>query len=78
MIPGETVQLTSTITCPHCGHRQSEQMPTDACVYFYECKGCRALLSPQPGDCCVYCSYADTVCPPKQDGATTCACQERS
>ena len=25
-----------------------ETMPTNACVYFYECKGCGIRLSPKP------------------------------
>ena len=53
------VQLASIITCPACGHRAEEQMPTDACIYFYECKGCRTLLRPLPGHCCVFCSFGD-------------------
>ncbi|MEX1109067.1 MAG: GDCCVxC domain-containing (seleno)protein [Dongiaceae bacterium] len=56
----------STITCPECGHRTLETMPADACQYFYDCTKCGALLKPKPGDCCVFCSYADTPCPPIQ------------
>lgn len=56
----------STITCPNCGHRSLETMPADACQYFYDCKGCGALLKPKAGDCCVYCSYGDVPCPPIQ------------
>ena len=29
-------------------------MPTDACQFFYDCKGCGARLKPKPGDCCVF------------------------
>jgi hypothetical protein len=52
MVPG----LHSEITCPRCGHRKVEPMPTDACQFFYECTGCSSLLRPKPGDCCVFCS----------------------
>lgn len=45
-------ELHSEITCPQCGHRRVEQMPTDACQYFYECEACRTLLRPRAGDCC--------------------------
>jgi hypothetical protein len=38
---------------------------SEACQFFYRCEGCEAVLKPQPGDCCVFCSYADTPCPPK-------------
>jgi hypothetical protein len=56
-----TLTLHSEITCPTCGHRKREKMPTDVCVYFYECEGCGALLRPKAGDCCVFCSYGSVV-----------------
>jgi hypothetical protein len=28
--------------------------------------GCGQRLKPKPGDCCVFCSYGDIVCPPRQ------------
>jgi len=59
-------ELLSEITCPHCGHCKVEQMPTDACQFFYECEGCGTLLKPKPGDCCVFCFYGDVPCPPVQ------------
>ena len=58
--------LEATITCPFCGHHRSETMPTDACLHFYECTACHAMLRPRPGDCCVFCSYASAKCPPRQ------------
>jgi len=42
-------------------------MPTDACQFFYECTGCGALLRPNAGDCCVFCSFGDVPCPPIQE-----------
>ncbi|XTI73700.1 GDCCVxC domain-containing (seleno)protein [Acidithiobacillus sp. AC3] len=60
------ITLQSTITCPVCGHSEIETMPVDSCLYFYECQGCGALLSPKSGDCCVFCSYGTVPCPPKQ------------
>jgi hypothetical protein len=65
--------LQSVITCPHCGHRAEETMPTNACLYFYDCPGCHAPLKPTPGDCCVFCSYGSVPCPPIQLGASCCA-----
>lgn len=32
-------ELRSAITCPRCAHRQVDEMPTDACQFFYECAG---------------------------------------
>jgi hypothetical protein len=63
-------ELLSTLTCPHCGHQKQETMPTDACLYFYECQSCHATLRPKPGDCCVFCSYGSVKCPPIQLGAS--------
>ena len=60
--------LDSIITCPHCGHQATETMPTDACQFFYDCKGCKTRLKPKPGDCCVFCSYGTVPCPPIQAG----------
>ena len=66
------MQLESTITCPHCGRAEVETMPTDACQFYYDCRGCGALLRPNQGDCCVFCSYGDIQCPPIQQGDACC------
>lgn len=63
--------LMSRLTCPHCGHSTTETMPTDACQWFYECEQCHEVLKPQPGDCCVFCSYGSLPCPPMQAGVQT-------
>jgi hypothetical protein len=60
------ITLTSVITCPECGAGAEEEMPTDACIFFYECTGCRKLLRPKAGDCCVFCSFGSVKCPPVQ------------
>ena len=60
--------LHATITCPECGGRARERMPADDCQYFYDCRVCGAALKPRRGDCCVFCSYGDVRCPPKQAG----------
>ncbi|QBQ55137.1 GDCCVxC domain-containing (seleno)protein [Nitrosococcus wardiae] len=60
------IEYQSTLTCPHCGHCETETMAADACQFFYDCKGCDALLRPKEGDCCVFCSYGDIPCPPIQ------------
>jgi hypothetical protein len=62
------MQLESTLQCPACGHRATERMPTDACQFFYDCKGCGQRLKPKPGHCCVFCSYGSVPCPPMQAG----------
>ena len=61
------IELRSTITCPECGHSATEEMPTNACQFFYICGGCGVKLRPNAGDCCVFCSFADVPCPPIQE-----------
>ena len=56
----------SVLTCPHCGFAQREEMPIEACLFFYDCKKCGAQLRPKQGDCCVFCSFGSVPCPPKQ------------
>ena len=60
------MKLLSIITCPHCGFKQEETMPVDACQHFYECPSCKVILKPQGDDCCVFCSYGSNPCPPVQ------------
>ncbi|MFB0952621.1 MAG: GDCCVxC domain-containing (seleno)protein [Rhodospirillales bacterium] len=71
--PKTNITLESEITCPKCGHAEIEMMPTDACQWFYDCKGCKVVLKPKLGDCCVFCSYGTVPCPPIQDGDDCCA-----
>lgn len=58
--------LESTLTCPNCGRTKRESMPVDHCLFFYTCSSCGETLRPLKGDCCVFCSYGDVPCPPKQ------------
>jgi hypothetical protein len=62
----ENVVLESVLTCRHCGFSRQETMATDSCRFFYECSGCKALLRPKPGHCCVFCSFGSVSCPPMQ------------
>lgn len=69
--------LSSELTCPECGHTHAETMPVDACLFFYDCTACGAMLRPKQGDCCVFCSYGSVACPPVQEaeragGARSC------
>jgi len=64
--------LQSTITCPNCGYKKEETMPTDSCQYFYKCENCNEVLKPTLGDCCVFCSYGTVKCPPIQQNKKCC------
>ena len=67
-----TVVLQSVLTCPSCGTARTQTMPTDACQFFYECPGCKTLLRPKRGDCCVFCSFGSVPCPPIQKQRECC------
>lgn len=67
------VQLKSTITCLACGGLSEEVMPTNACQWYYECQHCHAMLTPEKGDCCVFCSYGTVPCPPIQNDDHCCS-----
>ncbi len=66
------MQLISVITCPKCEFQKEEEMPTDACMFFYQCEKCTVLLKPKKNDCCVFCSYGNVKCPPQQVGKDCC------
>lgn len=62
---GEVV-MQSEITCPKCGHKAMEIMPTDVCVIKYNCKKCGEEMRPKEGDCCVFCTHGTHKCPSMQ------------
>ncbi|MGH8155735.1 MAG: GDCCVxC domain-containing (seleno)protein [Rhodanobacteraceae bacterium] len=66
------VVYESVLTCPRCGYAERVRMPGRACIFFHECGNCHALLRPQPGDCCVFCSYGSVPCPPVQRRNARC------
>ncbi|MEK7572037.1 MAG: GDCCVxC domain-containing (seleno)protein [Patescibacteria group bacterium] len=65
----EEIKTKAILTCPMCGAKQEVEMPTNACQHFYRCTKCEQTMKPNEGDCCVFCSYADSKCPPKQKEA---------
>ncbi|MGD9837795.1 MAG: GDCCVxC domain-containing (seleno)protein [Afipia sp.] len=69
---GTSIVREFVIRCPNCGFERVENMPTNACCFFYECKGCGTRLKPKEGDCCVFCSYGSVPCPPVQTGNDSC------
>jgi hypothetical protein len=68
------IQTRSVLTCPVCGFAKEEEMPVDACQWFYECTSCHTVLKPKAGDCCVFCSYGTVPCPPIQLGGKKGCC----
>lgn len=64
------VTRASVLTCPACGVSSPEEMPEDRCVVRYVCAACGEELRPDPGDCCVFCTYGSRPCPPEQAGGS--------
>ena len=60
------ISIQSEITCPKCGHKKMETLPTDVCLIKYNCEKCDTTLFPKEGDCCVFCTYGTHKCPSKQ------------
>ena len=56
------VKKNCVVTCPYCGYKKEEEMPLDACRYFYTCTNCGNVIKPKEGDCCVFCSYGNFPC----------------
>ena len=58
---------TSEITCPKCGHKETEELPTTSCLISYDCKKCGETLVPEGEDCCVFCTHGTHKCPSIQE-----------
>jgi hypothetical protein len=67
-----SITVQSVLTCPKCGFSKTEAMPVDACQIYYECDKCAAVLRPNAGDCCVFCSFGSVPCPPIQQQRGCC------
>jgi len=63
------IETKAILTCPYCKTTYTLEMPTSFCQIMFSCKYCGENLTPREGECCVFCSYADKKCPPKQNGA---------
>ena len=66
VINNTSASLQSEITCPNCGNKKMEALPTDVCLIKYKCANCDTVLFPKEGDCCVFCTYGTHKCPSKQ------------
>ncbi|MCE3278604.1 MAG: hypothetical protein K0S44_795 [Bacteroidetes bacterium] len=62
----KSISTQSEITCPNCGHKKTETLPTEICQLAYTCEKCKTVMHPKEGDCCVFCTYGDHKCPSMQ------------
>lgn len=62
-----SLERYSTVTCPKCDFSKKEEMPDNACAFFYECTNCHTVIRPKNQDCCVFCSYGSVACPSIQE-----------
>ena len=44
------MRYESVLTCPICGFKKAEVMPTDRCVIVYDCEECGGRARPKSGD----------------------------
>jgi hypothetical protein len=47
-------------------HREGRDHANRRLPIFVRVRGLRTMLRPEPGDCCVFCSYGSVPCPPVQ------------
>ena len=57
------IERRSTITCPHCRHRQPLIMPLNTCRVHYQCPNCGAVLRGNGDIGCVFTAYGSVPCP---------------
>ena len=62
----KSLSTQSEITCPNCGHKKTETLPTEICQLAYTCEKCKTVMHPKDGDCCVFCTYGNHKCPSMQ------------
>lgn len=67
IISSTQTSTMSEITCPKCGYKKMEALPTDVCLIKYKCDSCNTVSYSKDGDCCVFCSYGTHKCPSKQE-----------
>jgi hypothetical protein len=61
------VILFSTVHCPLCGHKEKIMMPRYASKSYYQCQRCKIVFEAKGDRCCIFCSYGDVQCPPRQE-----------
>lgn len=63
----ESEIITRThLTRPACGAAEEQEIPAGMCLFFHTCSTCGTRFRPEPGDCCVFCSYGDALCIPRR------------
>ena len=63
----------AVITCPYCKVSKEELMPARYRVDSYLCTACGKMLTPESGECCVFCAFSNTICPPQQEKRNCCS-----
>ncbi len=65
--------LESTLTCPHCKHKETHTLEEKIVPVRYQCGGCHQSPRINAGDCCIYCVFGDYPCLQSQiEGASCC------
>jgi hypothetical protein len=61
------------VTCPHCKKAFIDEMPLNYCARELKCPACSAAIKAKEGECCVFCSHSNVICPPEQEKRDCCS-----
>lgn len=62
----------SILFCPHCEHKETEELYENISPYKCNCKNCKLTISITKGECCIYCKYGDVPCINSQIIGSSC------
>ena len=65
--------LTAILKCPACGFTKEETMPARGVESRYQCVQCGVWMETKTGECCVFCSHSNMICPPEQEKRDCCS-----
>lgn len=60
------LEMNTVISCVLCGRTHNVQMPKYATQNVFNCPDCGYETKASSAECCVYCEYGKTPCPPQQ------------
>ena len=61
-VTSSAFQEIALLTCPKCGAKQEEKIPTSSCVPSYTCRACQQVIKSEGDNCCVFCNFSDHSC----------------
>jgi hypothetical protein len=65
--------IDAKLKCPFCGKIEETEMPERHSETERPCKFCDKLMQASGADCCVFCKFSNTICPPQQEKRNCCS-----